>query len=103
VARRYRQIKACSRKYILFKTALEISRAVFLCSNSTNKKTTFFLQKVVFCPIGKPIRRLVPNYFFLGAAFGAAFLPAFAGEGFAAGFPADFACVISIEFKINLR
>lgn len=39
------------------------------------------------------------NYFFLGAAFGAAFLPDFAGEGFAAGFPADFACAISIEFK----
>ncbi|WP_262710646.1 hypothetical protein [Maribacter sp. ACAM166] len=41
------------------------------------------------------MRRLLPNYFFVGAVFGAAFLPAFAGEGFAA----DFACAISIEFK----
>ncbi len=67
------------------------------------KNHLLFTKGGFFCPIGKPTCRLVPNYFFLGAAFGAAFLPAFAGEGFAAGFPADFACAMSIEFKINLR
>jgi len=67
------------------------------------KKPPSFYKRWFFCPIGKPTRRLVPNYFFLGAAFRAGFLPAFAGEGFAAGFPADFACAMSIEFKINLH
>ncbi|CAZ95220.1 Putative protein [Zobellia galactanivorans] len=47
---------------------------------------------------GFPVRHLDPtgstDYFFLGAAFGAAFLPDFAGEGLADGLPAFFACAI---------
>jgi hypothetical protein len=71
----------------------------FFCNQITPiKNHLLFTKGGFYVQLVSLLRRLAPNYFFLGVAF----LPAFTGAGFTAGFPVNFAYAISIEFKIIL-